>query len=222
MKAVHWFYSGCAALVIVIYGATDTWPLSTVFNVAEFAFAQNEEWWRDWIGALSGWIAAAGALAAALLTLPHLKKQADEAKRQADFALGEANPTFDVYSEEFIDVYFRIVNWNRRTFLLDRISFDGLSFVTVSEVNTKERIGIPLWEFDLPDNYEPEFNNALRIPGYENRNEPPMSCRIKAKVFRQEGMGVTTATFFAEGRLLGEKHERIVLKATADVRPFWT
>ncbi|MCM0752016.1 hypothetical protein DEA98_14195 [Brucella pseudogrignonensis] len=82
MKTVHWFYAGCAALVVVIYWTTGTWPFSTIFNVADYAFAQDEKWWREWIGALSGWIAAAGALAAVILTLPYLKRQAEEAKNK--------------------------------------------------------------------------------------------------------------------------------------------
>lgn len=176
---------------------------------------------RDWLSALSGWIAAIGALIAAVITVPYLKRQAKEAKRQTDFALGDSAPTFDVYAEDFLYVYFRIVNWNRRTLLLDQITSQGLSLVEVITVNLTKRGDINLSNIDLPDNHEPIFNTAIRITGFENRSAPPFACTIKARVFNLAGIGMTPAIFKVEGRLLGEHHEKIVLQATADVRPFW-
>ena len=222
MKIVHWFYAGCVTLVVVIYSATNTWPVSNVFNIVWHAFDQDEDWWQSWIGALSGWVAAAGALAAALLTLPHLKRQADEAKRQADFALGDSAPSFDVYAEDFVEVYFRVVNWNRRTLLIDQIKFDGIIAVEVRAVQISNKKEMWPWELGIEPDNDPIFNSAIRVPGFEDRTKPPISCTIKARAFGGYGVGLIDAKFTVLGRLLGENHGTVELKANATIHTFGT
>lgn len=220
MKTVHWFYSCCAALVIVIYWATNTWPIGALYDFAEYTFSRDQEWWQGWIGALSGWIAAIGAFGAAALTLPHLKRQADEAKRQADFALGDSAPTFDVYAEDFVEVYFRVVNWNRRTLLIDKVRSEGAISVEIRSIQlTNKREEWP-WEYGVEEEGDPIFKSAIRVPGFEDRNKAPYNCTIKARVFGGYGVSFLDAQFTLLGRLIGESHGNVELRASATIHTF--
>lgn len=214
MKIVHWFYAGCAALVVVIYWSTGTWPFSTLFNVAEYAFKQKATWWQGWIGALSGWIAAAGAFGAAALTLPHLKKQADEAKRQADFVLGDAPPTVDVLTHrdgaEKLVLVLR--NWNRRTVVIRNI------------YTTQPGYSLHIWKHSRIGgyNYTVGSLNKFPIEGWTNRSNSPPSISIDLATGDAEKGGLLkdwdrAGDIAVELTIIGESYKEITLIASTHI-----
>lgn len=78
----------------------------------------------DWIGALSGWAAAFGALLAAWWTVTSLRKQIEQQQTQIDFQLGDGSPTLQPLGKrgDRTPARFKLVNWNRRTISLTRIT----------------------------------------------------------------------------------------------------
>lgn len=192
------------------------WVLDFAIIRANWCNGVEADCFRDWLGALSGWIAAAGAFSAALLTLPHLRQQAAEAKRQADFALGDSLPTFDVYSETFAEVYLRIVNWNRRTLLINAIEITDVDFtilaIKLAPSNTYDKRKHTMQGWDLVEILPP-----IRVAGYEDRNLPPEVCTIKLKIKEANGVLQMTEDFKVHGQLLGDKYASITLQARATV-----
>jgi hypothetical protein len=78
---------------------------------------------QSWLSALSGWVAAFGALAAAILTLAPLREQVQEARRQSDFLVGDAAPEFVLLRNRKTDtIKLLVTNWNRRTVMVVDIS----------------------------------------------------------------------------------------------------
>ncbi|KAB2655907.1 hypothetical protein F9K94_15380 [Brucella tritici] len=69
---------------------------------------------RDWLGALSGWAGAAGALVAAGWTISHLRKQISDQRRQTDFILGNTDPSFELSIDSAISAGILVQNFNRR------------------------------------------------------------------------------------------------------------
>lgn len=161
---------------------------------------------REWFGALSGW-AAAGA---AGITIFALYDQIKEQRKQSDFVLGEALPTFDAYAEDFIDVYLRVVNWNRRTFIIDKITCTDADSIHVLEVKLEHK---KKPEFLKDD--KPEFWQPVRVAAFDDRSKAPAICRIELQIF--SGEGPKLRTFKVHGRLLGEEHREQILTAKAYV-----
>lgn len=192
------------------------WLLDFALIRTDWCGNGNDNCFREWLGALSGWVAAVGALGAALLTLPHLRQQAIEAKRQADFILGDSRPTFDVYSETFAEVYLRVVNWNRRTLLIDAIHIANTDFdildikLARNEPFDKRRHVTEGWDFL-------EFLPAIRVAGYDDRNLPPEICTFKIIINEEVGVVELTQDFKVHGRLLGDKYASLTLEAQVTI-----
>lgn len=80
---------------------------------------------REWVSALSGWVAAV----AAFITLTAIRHQIALQQRQIDFQLGDADPT--MYARPTVDSAFQpililtIENWNRRPIRLDSVMDGG-------------------------------------------------------------------------------------------------
>lgn len=90
--------------------------------VVSLGYCGNEESYsicaREWIAALSGWAAFAGAAVA----LPLLAVQAKEARKQTEFAIGDADPEFMLArNAKHPNVVLTVTNWNRRRIMLDKI-----------------------------------------------------------------------------------------------------
>ncbi|WP_311273512.1 MULTISPECIES: hypothetical protein [unclassified Rhizobium] len=143
-----------------------------------------------WVGALSGW---AAALAAAT-TIGSLVRQATAAQKQADFQLGDADPTFDAvqHGEQRTSVVLRIRNWNRRSMIIRRIRL-----VTAREV-TSLYIGFPTKQKpkdvfnayrDIPDPREwtfakggtKKFVPAIMLEGWVRREEEPPLLKLSLR-----------------------------------------
>lgn len=176
MKIVHWFYAGCAALLVVIYWTTNTWPLSTLFNVAKYAVAQDEQWWQGWIGALSGWAAAF----AATITIFFLYKQNEEQKRQTGFMLGDAKPSIDAirHIKRDLFVIVRIVNWNRRPIIVQSIRIipnsEGL-FIEATKIWDRDDPKGGLTNRSLKGHL---IQPAVAMHGWKDRSMAPCELRL--------------------------------------------
>ncbi|MBX8812750.1 hypothetical protein HBA91_08935 [Ochrobactrum sp. MR34] len=133
---------------------------------------------REWVSALSGWIAAIGAIFAALITLPHLRQQAAEAKRQADFVLGDAYPTLTVAISKTMDnrITLRIVNWNKHPIFIRSIrSLREKDKTAIAEIRL-ENVTYPQEKWSDKQGWAIE--RPIFINGWENRNNPPHFIEI--------------------------------------------
>lgn len=99
MRAISFVVGLTVGMAITLILTSQDWLIASLRH--------NLSWesGRQWFAAASGWVAAVGAIIAAGVTLPQLKRQADEAKRQADeakrqtdFVTGIGEPLFSVLS----------------------------------------------------------------------------------------------------------------------------
>ncbi|MBD9372787.1 hypothetical protein IB238_09160 [Rhizobium sp. ARZ01] len=74
---------------------------------------------REWMAALSGWVGFTAAAIGTWFVFGQLKEQ----RRQTAFMLGDGKPTMEVYrsSGRKTSGILRVVNWNRRTTVIDRV-----------------------------------------------------------------------------------------------------
>ncbi|AZO22679.1 hypothetical protein EJ070_19765 [Mesorhizobium sp. M1E.F.Ca.ET.045.02.1.1] len=181
------------------------------------ALAYNFSWdrGREWFGALSRWAAAAGALVAAWLTVPHLK-------RQADFIWGDAPPTLDVIEHLAEDntLVVRLVNWNRRAIFLE----DIYASTKKRPKNLDEQVAI--WQI-ADENGARDGGFPVQIDGWEDRDKRPSFVRVDLILLKQipgTEDGWTTdgripfpsdATITAKVRMLGNVHRNFELQADA-------
>lgn len=175
------------------------------------------ECFRTWFGAFSGWVAALGALAAAYLTMPYLKRQAEHAGRQTDFLIGDAKPTIDADLVGFAEVELRILNWNRRSFVIESVSCDRPQSIDLKEFR-------PSADDDFVQHlYGNHLDYELKVRGYEDRSRPPHSGTFLLRSFApRNGKGVqyVNTTFRVKGRLLGDVAEPVDLTARLVVQTF--
>jgi len=134
---------------------------------------------REWIGSLSGWVAAA----AALFAIVPLCRQLKEQKRQTDFALGDAPPTISASTpvNSIRDFDLRIVNWNRLAVdvLAVRVSASNaevLGAVTKVAVDGKSTLVGP----------SQNFEELHRVNGWENRADAPSFATLSGYVIRRK------------------------------------
>lgn len=204
MKGVNWFYSGCVVLVLVIYWATNTWPITILFNLAELALAQDENWWQGWISATSGW----AAFAAAVVTTVILLKQLSEQRRQTAFILGDETPSLDSIqdSKDAEKIVLRIVNWNRRSFKPETIEIPNTG------------LAIAMHSVDI--NGAPVYKSIFYIDGWVDRSRSPKVCTFSVKVADKTPENTyqylqdfpSTTEIIVRGVLLGERHKRVELR----------
>jgi hypothetical protein len=136
MRGTDWVKFG-AVLGAIAVGTFIAIAVTDVATLKSQACDVRPACLRDWIGALSGWVAAIGALLAVAWTLPHLKQQADEARRQSDYLLGDALPTMDAveHLKDSEQLVVRVDNWNRRSILIRKVDILGMNVsVAVFEV----------------------------------------------------------------------------------------
>ncbi|CDX40001.1 conserved hypothetical protein [Mesorhizobium sp. ORS 3359] len=176
------------------------------------------ECFRGWFGAAAGYL----AVIAAGITLFALYDQIWEQRKQTEFMIGDANPTVDVMAEEFTYAYVQIVNWNRRTFLIDEIvPADGtLLFGSLEEVEIE---GV---KYAIPYEWTGEFETAQRLPGWLDRNSPPKLARFKVRAYFTDSGGAGRSprreeiTVVVSGRLVGDEHKSIALPAKTVLHSF--
>jgi hypothetical protein len=214
MTAIKWLYAGCAAHIIAIYAFTETWPVNIVTETWRYARIQNEDWWREWISATSGW---AGALAAAV-TLFALYRQISEQKKQTDFVLGDALPTMDVleHRKDGQVLVVKIRNWNRRSLIINDIT----------TVDSSYRVGVlemKINDISVKTNLDPKDLRLHPIEGNVNPNAPPVTASIELSAATiPEDVLVTDWSSIGEIEadiiVVGDRHTSIRLQASTSLR----
>lgn len=165
----------------------------------------------SWVSALSGWVAAAGALIAAKMTLAPLIEQVREAKRQSDFLVGDSDPEFVLLRHRQKNtVSLRVTNWNRRNVLVDAVDCTSPDGVEVARIEAAART-----------NASSPPRAPYLIEGWWDRSQAPMRRNLRLS-FARDGSDLTDIA--AQGtaisvriayRVVGQQHERKVCTATA-------
>ena len=183
------------------------WLLDFALIRTEWCNGSEAVCFRDWLGALSGWVAAIGALFATWLTVRKLREQISEQKRQTDFMLGDASPTMDsiVDIKNPKQVVLRIVNWNRRAFQVHEIETHDIGAALImksAKMNGK--------------NYTSQFTI---INGWENKNIAPDNFHFKISIVEKtKNKGYAEMEDFPKGTritvrgiLFSESHQPLEL-----------
>lgn len=176
---------------------------------------------REWIGALSGWAAAVAAGITLALTLGPLREQVRQARRQTDFAVGEALPTFDAieHVEKSNTLVCRIVNWNRSAIV-----------VRIVETVEKSESLVIIDKLAIDDTPQSLDKITFKIKpfvinGWENRSERPHYAEVRFIAFdsrddlkiSQRSSWSNVERVVAEVQILGAKHRKITLEADTGV-----
>lgn len=129
---------------------------------------------REWVSALSGWIAAIGALFAAWLTVRKLREQIAEQKRQTNFIIGEAEPDFIIERNRIAKVCtLKVINWNRHRIIIEKI------------IMNDHRYNIFCSSFD-EDKQSVAYKN-FKVNGWLNRDKQPPQRDIDVIIMPKEG-----------------------------------
>lgn len=171
---------GLGSFIVAAWGGFLAYVLFAVafdFGFSGYAvcITADEHCLREWIGALSGWAAAAGALIAAAITLPHLKRQADESRRQTDFLVGSAPPTASLFDprETRLDTAYAtrldVVNWNRNPVLIRGIELEeSVSGAIIAEISIED------FDAGRRNRLTDEFRRGrMYLPGWVDRSKCP-------------------------------------------------
>ncbi|ORE89760.1 hypothetical protein [Aurantimonas sp. 22II-16-19i] len=176
------FYAKHAALIAAFGfgGFVAMWILDYAVVRADWCPGAPSQCFREWVGALSGWAAAAGALLAAFLTLPELRRQAAEARRQTDFVVGDATPEITAIAglgaEESIAL--KITNWNRRAIKMEtlKIRFTTNAWKLHSfKYPADEAIGGENYISYVPE----DWFFRLFLDGWTDRSRSPPSVTVE-------------------------------------------
>ncbi|MGM4911280.1 hypothetical protein [Rhizobium sp. 768_B6_N1_8] len=171
---------------------------------------------RDWLASYSGWAAAVGALAAALMTLDPLREQVREARRQSDFLVGDAQPEFVLLrNRKTKRVTLQANNWNRRTVMIEEVTC--LHPQDAKVFKFAERIKRQSWE----EVAAPKPWENYRMKGWIDRTEPAPSRTFNVVLERGGKVDQSIAangdkiTVRVRYRVVGQIHERTSAVATA-------
>lgn len=157
----------------------------------------------SWVSALSGWAAAAGAIYAANVTLRPLLRQVDEARRQTDYIVGDAEPEFVLQRHRREDrLVLRATNLNRRQVMVESMSVTHPPELEVMRYYASE---LKPGKKDQP---------IVRVAPWRNRNKeaPHRYIRIAlsqdgiaANGIAASGRAITMTISF---RIVGQQQER--------------
>lgn len=194
--------------------------LLTGYVVTESAWciAGEDHCLRDWIAALSGWVAAA----AAFTTIGYLARQASEARRQTEFIVGDALPSVSFIdtpvAERLNGLYnrIRITNWNRNPILVTRIEADNDT--DADEIRMEAAAPSYLMPFD---NEHLEKYPPITL-GWVDRSKPPPSYDIDvvclfpvSKLAQGNDLSLRRyAGFNIHITIAGNQHTKVVLHAS--------
>jgi hypothetical protein len=171
---------------------------------------------REWVGALSGWVAAV----AAAVTIAFLYDQVVQQRRQTAFTLGETLPTLTAAhpTDRLEDVVLRVVNWNK--FSLDLIQVRVLDstyplHVALHNVRLSDRV--------IEVAMDTAFSGIVRVEGWEDRNAAPPHAEVFAYISPDvpEDLpddAILRATFAMDMLLFGDQPRRITASATLNMR----
>lgn len=145
----------------------------------------DDETFREWVGALSGWIAAAGAFATAFLLLDQL----DDQKKQTRFVTGDLEPEFFPEPDDGNIAGVRTVsihNWNIRG-----MTVEALVALTPSNVFPTGLGGAIVTQIQkgevTPAEAEQPFANGIFLDGWTARNSRPVGIRPQFILWNEDG-----------------------------------
>ncbi len=171
-------------------------PVSTMMLCAG-----SERCLLDWVGALSGWAAAIGAGIAAGVTVGPLREQVREARRQADFTCGDAEPEFVLLRNmRENQVKLRVTNWNRRTVMIERIRCVQPTDLIVGRVRDADK--------ESGRHAASGTHKAFRLNGWFDRSSVPPRRHFVLE-FLQDGE-ILVGALAAEPRLAVDVQYRIM------------
>ena len=145
------------------------WLLDFSVVRSNWCLGAETQCFRDWVGALSGWIAAAGALIAALLTIRRLKDQITDQKMQTKHLMGDGLPILE-FNKIGDKAKITIKNYNRRRLKLTSIENKGDNKINV-KIPNNTTIGIA--SVIIPPNTDKQYYGPeCIIDGWETTNSP--------------------------------------------------
>ncbi len=120
---------------------------------------------REWIGAMSGWV----AIGVAVPTIHYLRKQISEQKKQTAFQLGDAAATLDSIQDldDPEEVVLRLVNWNRRGLLVKDVGIVG------------DNIQVGIMDYKYNDKAQNLQGKLPFVRGWEDRSRGPNAIQFK-------------------------------------------
>ncbi|RWP88338.1 MAG: hypothetical protein EOR12_16630 [Mesorhizobium sp.] len=172
---------------------------------AAWCISGEEHCIREWVGASSGWAAAA----AAALTIGFLAKQAADARRQTEFIVGDSAPTITVAPNPrgLPDFDIRIVNWNRHAVAIKSIEIESTppgvvwGLVETRFIDPENRNDLQVAQLNA------ETGATYPMPGWEDRELPPwlFTAGILLDATKLPGGVVTSLRVTAVLRTLSSK-----------------
>ncbi len=145
----------------------------------------------DWVGALSGWVAAI----VAALTIRPLYRQLLTQTEQTDFTVGNTKPSIDAvqHLDTNSQIVVDIVNWNRRGMIVRDIQAVGSGApLTIQQAEVDKEPVMPL-------------PGRLILPGWINRADKPHRMRMEV------------AAKGEDGRFLRDEWERMQIMVTYEL-----
>ncbi|WP_461509798.1 hypothetical protein [Rhizobium leguminosarum] len=164
---------------------------------------------QGWLSATSGWAGFAAASVTALFIFGQMK----EARNQTRFALGDATPTVQM-AENVKDpriLQIRLVNWNRRQLILDRIEVVHPLGASISAITfVHNRTDAPWSRQDPNDTF---IKPAVSVRGWENRALQPPYLKIACKV----DVPSNPLKIRLHCRQIADETKKVVLAASCDL-----
>ncbi len=199
-----------AALAGVLGGFVALWFLDFALVRTEWCTDKSVDCFREWVGATSGWVAAAFAG----LTIFFLAAQMHEARKQTAFAIGDAMPTAEMIETdgEFAHVDLQVINWNRRAVVIENVTAAENTRIGGFKYRDVEREALRIMG---EDSFDP-----IRLPGWIDQNAAPPSITIQVMLLHGQGAGKENwqVTRHRVGvdvliRIVGDRHEHRRLRA---------
>ena len=173
---------------------------------------------REWLGIVAGGATAVVGLFAALavyLTIPPMRQQLEQLKRQTTYIVGDELPSLEIWPNRSGQFYrFRIINWNRRVFLITKVEWDcpsnypaGRSLYGVSRGGEVRALSF-IWR-------DGRVEPGIPVENYLNRSDQPpeLWCHQPAEEGVAQPEYHSKATLRVTGYLVGNRHEQITLEA---------
>lgn len=207
IRALTYFWASVAAYLLAFWGGMGD-PIGDFTTICpDPAKEAVSVCAREWVGSLSGWIAAL----VAATTLWPLYRQLQHQQRQTDFQLGDALPTIDVTPDldDTEVMVVRLVNWNRRGLLIHRLGTNLQKTLGLHETKV-DGTTVPIEQMSWP----------LPLRGWEDRSKGPH--HLQFKVFADAGEEILRewpprAEVIVGVQVLGDRH--VMINLTASVHP---
>jgi len=171
---------------------------------------------QGWLGALSGWVAAA----AAIVTLVVLVRQVEAQNRQIKFLLGENPPSAEHWSSGKYSTVVRITNWNRTKFVINAILVEAPIDIAVRSIDTRTRdllLYHPIMRNGLSVRADGTLSRHITIEGWENQNEEPREVFLDLTFANGSPLDNRMASVRFVGHLSGRTRQKIDVSVSIPV-----